>query len=202
METLREIVFLPVRKEWWKTMAPVHELALSEPDAKVIVIPVSWHRKDLDGHPYEEHNEAEELSGLVTVTSGEEYDITSRRPAVIVTQFPYDETNRDVEIDERYFTKKLVSYADKVIYVPCYDVDTPEKEDEVSKKALRVLIEQPAVVYTDMVLLPTKGLRDIYIDTLTDIAGEDTRSIWERKVQTTDTPDLNFFLSLFSSKTE
>ena len=198
----REIVFLPARKEWWNTMAPVYELALSEPDAKVIVLPVSWHRKDMDGNPYDEHNEAEELSGLVTVTSGEEYDITACRPAVIVTQFPYDETNRDVEIDERYFSKNLVNYAEKVIYVPCYDVETPEKGDEISRKALSVLIEQPAVVYADLVLLPTKGLREIYIETLSDIAGEETRAIWEKKIQTTDTPDLNVLRSLFRTETE
>lgn len=105
-----------------------------------------------------------------------------KRPSVIVTSFPFDGSDLCVGIDAEYHTSNIRNLTKRLIYTPCFLHDTPREDDLVSRTALRVLIEQPAVVYADQIVLPSKELCAFYVKVLTEIGGEDTETVWHEKL--------------------
>lgn len=193
----KEILFLPVRAAWWNTMEPVWKIAAADKKANVNVMPIKWYDKSIYGDIGEAHEVAEDYPSDMKILSEDEYDILKKRPSCIVIQFPFDSTNAEIIIDEKYFSYKLREYTDKLIYIPCYDVATPREEDKVSKSAIKNLIEQPAVAFSDMVILPTEGMRKLYIETLSELMGEDTKDMWEKKIKSMEKMGIAELRSLF-----
>ena len=193
----KEILFLPVRADWWNTMEPVWKVAVADKKAKVKIMPVKWYDKSIYGEVGEAHEVAGDYPDDMDIISEAEYDISKKCPSCIVIQFPFDSTNAEITVDEKYFSYKLRKYTDKLIYIPCYDVATPKEEDSVSQSAIKKLIEQPAVAFSDMVILPTEGMRKLYIETLSELMGDDTKDMWEKKIKSMEKMGIAELRSLF-----
>ncbi|MBR0164426.1 MAG: LicD family protein [Lachnospiraceae bacterium] len=178
----KDIVFMIPRASWWQALAPLYERALALPDMRVLVIPVPWYEKHADGSNGSRHDERGLLPADLPLTMPEDYDIASYRPHIIITCFPYDTAHREITIDPSCCTYHLRNFTDRLIYVPCHQLKAPAAEDKISRIALRTLIEQPAVVFSDEVVVDSIGMRRLYVDTLTELAGEDTRALWEEKI--------------------
>ena len=71
---------------------------------------------------------------------------------------------------------------DRLVYIPCHDAESPGETEHAARKALQVLIEQPAVVNADTVVVRDEAMRQLYLDTLTEITGKDTASVWAGKI--------------------
>lgn len=183
----REIVFLPVRASWWQTMEPVYRAALEEENTEVYVICVPWQeRGENGGETGIWHDERELFPAEIQLTSPEAYDIAARCPDAVVTQFPYGGLYRPVGVDSLYHASSLRNLTEQLIYVPCYDADTPADNDVTARNTLRYLIEQPSVVFADQVVVATEGMRQLYVGVMTEIAGEDTRPVWESRLRVAD----------------
>ena len=179
----KEIVFLPVRASWWKTMEPVYHAALAEENTVVRVMPVTWQERGENGEETGVwHDERGAFPADIPLTAPEEYDLAARCPDVIVTQFPYEGLYRPVSVDPLYFASSLRNLTERLVYVPCYDVETPGEEDFTARNTLRYLIEQPSVVLADQVIVATEGMRQLYIEVMREIAGTDTEAVWKNKV--------------------
>ncbi|MBR5969134.1 MAG: LicD family protein [Lachnospiraceae bacterium] len=180
----REVVFLIPRAAWWPAMAGLYEWYSAREDLTVRVIPIPLFEKRLDGSRGTRHDDRHLLPQGLPLTMSEHYDLSVYMPSVIVTCFPYDSTNRDLDIDPSYYSFRLRECTDRLIYCPCHQPNPPVDNDTAAKKALRVLIEQPAAVFADTVVVENTELRDYYVETLTELSGEETRSRWEEKVLT------------------
>lgn len=179
----KEILFLPYKAEWWDSMSGVWEKACREPDAEVYVVPLPYFMRNFFNEREPVKCDESDLFPLhVHVTSLSDYDIEKRHPDVVIIQFPYDEWNSCIAIPNYFCSDNLLKFTEKLVYVPCFDAREPAEEGDRAFEALKVLIEQPAVLYSDEIILKSDGMRQFYIDTLAALVGEDTREYWEKKI--------------------
>ena len=184
----KEVLFLPCKAEWWKSMEPVYEKYRALSDIDVRVMPLSYLDGDrLTGVNGGEHNDRSLFPESMNLVSAEEYDVAAHHPDVIITQYPYDEFGSTMDVPGFFYSKNLTLHTDQLIYVPCFDVDAPIDEDDKAAEAIKVMIEQPAVLYSDQVLVSSEAMKKLYVDTLTDISGN--REYWDCKIMVFDDSD-------------
>ncbi len=182
----KDILFLPCRAEWWDTMKPVFECAVSDSANTVRVIPIPYFDCDYLGNIGEVHVseddfvKRDELRGYLTTF--DEYGLESRHPDVIVIQVPFDGFSCALTVPEPLFSDNLIKYTDELAYVPCFDTDIPEKDNDKIVAALQYLIEQPALVNSDRIILKHERIRKIYLNTLISLTSTEYTEYWNKKV--------------------
>ena len=176
-----EILFLPCKIEWWVSMEKVYDKYLSMTDTDVYVMPLTYILGDrLTQVDAGSRNDRLLFPKDMNIVTEYEYNIASRCPDVIVIQYPYDEWGTTMDVSSFFHSKNLNAYTNELIYVPCFDVDDPLDKEDKTASAIKVMIEQPAVLYADKVVVSSAALKDLYIDTLSDLTG--SRNYWENKI--------------------
>lgn len=180
----KEVVFIPYKASYWNTMASAWREAMDSPDTDVSVIPAPYYYKDSLGHPKKEQLQykTDGYPENVTITHYEKYNFQVHHPDVIVIQCPYDEFNHAMTIHPFFYAKNLKQYTEQLVYIPALVMDEIEPEDERAKKMLKSYCNMPGVVYADKVIVQSEQMKKIYVELLTEFAGEDTAEIWEQKI--------------------
>ncbi len=178
----KEILFIPCRAEWWDTMEPEWKRQISDPMNDVYVMPVPYMIKGIISGHGEKNDDTGLFPNYVSLTGIADYDIEKRHPDVIYINNPYDGWSREFTVPDFFFSDKIREYTDELIYIPCFDVDSPVSDDDKISTALKTFIEQPAVYYADKVIVKTKKLKELYIKILSEITGKDTTEYWEDKL--------------------
>ena len=179
---VRDILFLPVRSAWWPAMQSVYRSFSAQEQLHITVAPIPFRlvgepSRDADAH-YDLPDFPQELP-LIDVRMT---DVLSTHYDMIVIQFPYDDTNTTISVPDDYYSSALRSHCDRLVYIPPYLTDDPSPTDPALAAALEVLIEQPAVMFADHILLPSELMRVFYIEILCIITGADKRRVWENKL--------------------
>ena len=183
----KEAVFMPVKGQWWNTMKPYYDKCVADENMEVYVIPLPYYDCDYSGAVGNMHDEREYYEGVKELagrlSSFDQYDLEKRHPDMIVIQVPYDEWSGTMTVPEKLYSANLLKFTDELVYIPCFDAEDPESEADVAASALRLLIEQPAVVNADRVIVKSDAMRELYVETMTGLAGNDTRSYWNNKIE-------------------
>ena len=179
----REIVFLPCREAWWDTMKPLYEKLCGDTDNDVRVMPIPLFNRDPYGVTGECHNGEEAFREMSGYTKASEYDIVKKHPEVIVIQLPFDGCSTAMTVAEEYYSDRLLKACDELWYIPCFSPEAPESMDDKAAKTISILVEQPAVINADKVILQDDEMRKFYLEKLAELAGEDTRGYWEHKIE-------------------
>lgn len=179
----KEIVFLPCREVWWDTMKPLYDSIISLKEYNVHLIPVPYYYRNPYGETGERVDESEFFKGLEGYTEVSDYDTGTKHPDIIVMQVPFDGYSCAITVPEKYYSDNLLRCCDELWYVPCFDPDPPESPNDKAAAAIPVLIEQPAVINADKVIIDNGKMRAFYIGRLVNMAGEETREYWENKIQ-------------------
>ncbi len=182
----QEIVFLPCRAKWWNTMEPMWRKAKENPLNEVHVLPIFYYDSDYNGAIGERHDETDFFPDYIGVEDCVRYDFESRHPAKIVIQVPYDDWSSVMTVHEFFYSRNLLQYTDELIYVPCFDPEPPIDDADKANEALAVLVEQPAVINADKIVLTSEKMKKFYVEKLVDLSGEETRSYWESKIVVAD----------------
>ncbi len=188
----REIVFIPYRYSTWKSMEKWWKNAMLMENADVHVIPIPYCERNMDGSVGIVHFEDDNFSKMVQVTDFNTYDFEKRHPDVIVFQNPFDGYNYTSCVPPYFYSDKLKTYSEKLIYIPFDEVEDVEEVNEDTINLIRQMCIQPGVVNADCVVVQSEKIRQCYIECLTREAGERTRKIWENKI--VFTKDINSVL--------
>lgn len=185
----KEVVFVPYKRAYWDAMESVWQAAMAEEDTDVYVIPAPYYYKDDLGKTKKEepHYETDYPEG-VTLTSYEEYNFEVHHPDRIVIQCPYDEYSYGMTIHPFFYARNLKKYTDKLVYIPPFVMDEIQTGDERGRVTLRHFCNMPGVIHADQVIVQSEQMKDVYVELLTEFAGEETREIWEGKIQGTGSP--------------
>ncbi len=187
METIperRQIVFVPYKASLWGTMESVWKNAVEEENTDVYVIPAPYYYKDVYGQvKKEKHYDLDGYPEYVTLTSYEDYNFEVHHPDVIVIQCPYDEYNYGMTLHPFFYARNLKKYTEQLVYIPALSMDEIGPEDVRAKKMLKYYCNMPGVVLADMVILQSEQMKQVYVELLTEFAGEDTKVIWENKIK-------------------
>ena len=179
----RHVLFLVIRASWWKHFSAIYEEECKKARTYTVVGVIPWYELETDLTTGKKHDDCGAFPDTLHAVSVDMLNFNTQIWDAIYIQFPFDETNQALRIDKEYTAEALRGLTDRLVYVPCFNPAVPEEYDEQGRKALRNLVEQPAVVYADEVLLPSENMRRLYIDIMTDIAGADTAVIWESKMK-------------------
>ena len=178
----KEVLFIVTKADHWNYLKPLYDNYISMDNTDVYVLPVTYQIADkVIGINSEERNDAGLLPKDLKTVSYDAYDIDKRHPDVIVTGYLYDGWGATMDVPEIYYSENLRSRTDELIDVPCFDVDPPINDNDKALTAIKVMVEQPAILYSDRVVVKSEKMRNCYIDSLTAISGH--AEYWMKKIQ-------------------
>ena len=191
----KEAVFLPVRAADWPAMEGVWRAASADPEYTVRVIPLPWHYVAPDLTLREEQQwEAERFPAGVPITDYRDYPFSRHIPDIAVIQNPCDRANYGMSVEPQFYSSRLRGFVRTLVYIPWFateEIDAEADGQTPSVFNMRYYATAPGVVQSDLVFVQSDAVRRSYIKLLTEMAGEDTREIWEKKVSGTGSPLLS-----------
>lgn len=179
----REVVFIPYKSSFWGTMDGLWRAASVDEEVDVYVVPSPYYYKDAFGKAKKDEPHCEtDYPEDVVLTNYEEYPFDVRRPDVIVIQCPYDEYHYGMTIHPFFYAQNLAQYTEHLVYIPPLILDEISPEDERARITLRTFCNTPGVAYADHVIVQSEQMKDVYVELLTEFAGEGTKTMWEEKI--------------------
>lgn len=179
------VILIPVLAKDWCGMYSLWQEYIKNPKYDVYVVPLPYYFKDYDGSTRKVCYEASDFPGEVVVS---DYNILTPEylellhPEIIVIQNPYDSWNPAISVPEQFYSLNLRKYTDKLIYVPPFTVEEYTKSNEREYFNMRYYVTMPGVVYADCVIVQSESIQKMYIEKLIEFAGDETKTIWDKKV--------------------
>ena len=124
-----EVVFLPYKASMWDSMESVWLAAKDDPKCDVYVIPIPYYDVNQDNSLGRMNYEGNQFPDYVPITDWRKYNIQESHPDVIYIHNPYDETNVVTRVHPDYYSKKLKSYTDMLVYIPYFVVSKHMPEE-------------------------------------------------------------------------
>lgn len=182
----KAVLFLPVMAKDWDSLHRLWQAAVADVNCDVYVAPLPYYYKDYDGSAKKICYEGEEFPEEITILDYKvltpEY-LELLHPEVIVIQNPYDAWHPAISVPEMFYAANIRRYADKLVYMPLFVVEEFTKQNAREYANMQYYVTMPGVVYADMVLVQSENMKQMYIEKLTEFAGENTRVHWEEKIQ-------------------
>lgn len=155
-----EIVFLPYKASMWDCFESVWSAAKADPRCDAFVVPIPYFDRTQSGEFGEMHYEISQYPSCVPVINWREYDIEARRPDAIFIHNPYDDYNNITSVHPDFYSKRLKSFTDLLIYIPYF----VSSDDDVDKD----LCVLPGTLYADRVIVQSEEVRQYYIHMFKD----------------------------------
>lgn len=178
----RDVVFIPFKSVHWKTMESAWQSECDTDNTDVYVMPIPYYYKDYDGSLLEEVYACEAFPSDINLVDYRSISLELLHPDVIYFQFPYDQFNATIGIAAGYHSTALKRCTDNLVYIPYMDISEFEKTDEKAYQNMDEYVTAPGVVNADSVYLINEGIRNLYVQKLTEWSGNtDTWSYWDQK---------------------
>lgn len=190
-----EAVFLPYKASMWDSLESVWKAADEDPDCDAYVIPIPYYDKNPDGSFGEMHYEGDQYPDYVPITGYDEFDFQSHHPDMIFIHNPYDQYNYVTSVEPFFYCTNLKQYTEKLIYIPYFVLWDFKPDDKNSVENMRHFCTTSGVIHADKVIVQSEDMRQVYIDVMTEEAGENTRSYWEEKILGIGSPKFDRVLS-------
>lgn len=187
----REVVFLPYKASMWDSLESVWKAADEDTNCDAYVVPIPYYDRNADGSFREMHYEGNEYPGYVPITDYHEYDFAMRRPDMIFIHNPYDDCNYVTSVPPEFYSKNLKQYTEKLVYIPYFVLGEIDPDNKEAVKGMAHFCTAPGVINADVVVVQSENMRKAYIDVLTEAAGENTRSHWEKKILGLGSPKMD-----------
>ena len=178
-----EVVFLPYSPKYWGRFEALWVKEKSDYNNEVVVLPLPVYDMNLDGSTGELHYDLDAYPDYLNPVSVEEYDLGSRHPKRIYFQVPYDGYNPAASVHPAFYSEELLKYTDELIYVPYFPISDIVDGDEKGKYTLDLFVKMPGTIHADRILVSEEYMKRIYVDALVSLVGEDTREVWENRVE-------------------
>jgi hypothetical protein len=154
-----EIAFLSYKASMSDSIESIYLAAKADPDVDAYWIPIPYFERNADGSLGQMLFEGADHYGEdIVCTDWRMYDISARRPDVIVTFAPYDGRNRVTSVYPDFYCERIRNLTDLLVYVPYFVV-----ADDVAEHFCTV----PGCVFAHRVLLQSERLRSTYMRAFT-----------------------------------
>lgn len=183
-----QVVFLVCKASEWGGMESIWRAASRDPDCAAYVVSVPFYYKHPDGSFGEMQEEAGDFPEEVLGADYRGFNLWSHHPDVIYMQHPYDEFHTAYSVHPMFYTDRLREATDCLVYIPPFAADEFTAEDTRAVENIKYCCISPGVVRADRVIVQSEGMRRIWIDLLTEAAGEETRILWEKKIMGLGSP--------------
>ncbi|MCD7836714.1 MAG: LicD family protein [Lachnospiraceae bacterium] len=180
-------VFVTLGAEEWKAFQNIYRRRLSE-GADVYVLPIPVLEKDPLGNVSCTVGDAtktlhiNEYPQSVHLSDWSSFNIELLHPDEIYIQNPYDGENPCLTVPDRYYALNLKKHTERLVFVPPFSVEEFQREDTTTIYNMKHYVTAPGVMYADEIFVQSENMRELYIEKLTEFAGEATKALWERKL--------------------
>ncbi|NBD26705.1 CDP-glycerol glycerophosphotransferase family protein [Paenibacillus glycinis] len=152
-----EIAFLPYKASMWDSCESIWLAAKKDPQYDAYVVPIPYFDRLPGGAIGQMQYEGSQFPDNVPITDWQSYNIEERRPDVIVTINPYDDSNLMTMVHPDFFSKRLKDMTDLLVYVP-YFVSLDDVDEHFCRCA--------GVLHADRVIVQSDKIRQTYIRVL------------------------------------
>ena len=184
----REVVFLPYKASMWDSLESEWRKACEDPNTHAVVIPIPYFEKNPDGTAKEFVYEGDQYPEDVPVVRYDAYDLEAEHPDAIYIHNPYDNNNIVTTVHPDYYTDKLRTYTDDLIYIPYYILEDPDLNNADQMEMYSHYQYVPGVLNADHVLVQSETMREAYIINLVKRFGEQVRQHYEEAIQVLESP--------------
>lgn len=177
-----EVLFITFKKSGWEYVKNLYYKEIAD-GADARVMPIPYYHKKYDGSVVDEIFEGDFEEPDICIEDYKEYDLESHYPDRIYFQFPYDEWNPSMTVSPDFYTMRLASFTENLIYVPWFETTEFTKKDISDLYNMKYYVPMPGVMYSDKVILYSLVIKEHYLDFLSEFAGSESYSFWDRKIQ-------------------
>ncbi len=182
----RIVAILPYRYTYWNQLEDIYDEELNKEDTLVYVIPLPFFERNMTGG-IDDTNDVICDGALfpenIKIYHYEKINLERVHPDVIIFQNPYDNYNSVTTVNPYFYSERLYTYTEELIFVPPFKITDFGVEDSRAHRNIKDLIDKPGLIYADRVILDSPKMRDIYIDKLTLLTGDESREVWEEKIE-------------------
>ncbi len=192
----KEVVFCPYKASMWDSLESVWKAAKEDPTCDAYVVPIPYFDKLSDGSFGELHYEGGEYPKDVPITDYRDYNFEKRQPDMIFIHNPYDEYNYITSVHPYFYASNLKKYTKKLVYIPYFVLAEPRENmmatmTEEEKEKMVSFCIQPGVIKSDVVIVQSEAMKQLYVDLLSEHFGEKTRQKWEEKILGLGSPKMD-----------
>lgn len=197
-----EAVFLPYKASMWDSLESVWKAADEDPGCDAYVVPIPYYDRNPDGSLGAMHYEGELYPRGVPITGYGDYDFEARRPDLIFIHNPYDACNHVTSVPPFFYAENLKRFTKRLVYIPYFILGETDPGDAEAVEGIKHFCAVPGVIHADKVIVQSEDMRRIYINVLTEAAGENTRGYWEEKILGLGSPKLDKVMGMEKEETE
>ena len=183
----RAAYFLPYKASMWDSLESVWEKVSRDESCDAVVMPIPYCDRNPDGSAREWHWEGNEFPEYVPITKYQDVDLAAVHPDQIYIHNPYDGYNLVTSVAPEYYSDKLKQCTDQLVYIPYFVSDENGATPEWAETHARM----PVYINADIIVQQSEKMRDIYIQALVNLYGENTRHVWEEKIKGWGSPKLD-----------
>ena len=192
----KELVFLPYQASMWDSLESVWKAAnVDKEHCKTYVIPIPYAELTPEHTVAEWHWEGYMFPNYVPIMNWKKINLQEMHPDVIFIHNPYDNCNRVTSIDERYYSKNLKKYTNKLVYIPYAVEEEIQPGDEMAETAIEHRILLPVFFNADLIFAQSEDMRQAWIDIMVRRTNVKSRIYWEKRIYGLGSPKIDKVLS-------
>ena len=159
IKAYKEVVFLPYKASMWDSLESIWMAAEKDVDCRAYVVPIPYYERNSDYSLGTYHYEGNEFPEDVPITYYEDYSLDDRQPDVIYIHNPYDGANYVTSVEPRFYSDKLKTYTDCLVYVPYYATSGGMSEGQE---------KCPAYYHVDYIVIQAEKYRKFFDKNIQD----------------------------------
>lgn len=189
-----EVIFICLKPEYFNNYYKYFMEAMTDPNKDVYVIPIPWYKRNVIGMREKVFLNEEGYPKAAKIFNYREYLVSVHEPETIYIQYSQDQYDDRMDIFEEYYSINLRKYTDNLILIPYKEYPLFSEDDFGFFYGMKYYATMPGVICADKVLLHDDWSRELYIKKLVEFAGEDTRELWEKKIDVVEKPSVSDIL--------
>lgn len=152
-----KILIMPYKADMWTSLESIWRAAKADISCEVKVVPIPYYNVG-DPNNLEFIYEGERFPEEVDIVSYEEYSIESEYPDITFIHNPYDNVNTLTRVPEKFYSKNLKKYTDKLVYSPYHTVGSFNPEVN------GLMFFSPGILYSDYVIAQSEYAKKVYVN--------------------------------------
>ncbi|MCQ2543096.1 MAG: LicD family protein [Lachnospiraceae bacterium] len=189
--TIKKVLIVVGRANTWSTFDGIYKELKEREDIKLIVMCSPVADRGFTGKYGEFVSEQDMLPDYVEITDYQDFIFDDCTFDAVLTCDSYENYDLSGSIMTFFYANSLQKYAKKVVYISPYDIDNNfDSLEQKSGKNMNYYVKMPGVAAADKIVVKYDNFQRLYKQALTEWAGEETKDLWEGKVESTENKPL------------
>lgn len=189
--TIKKVLMVVGRASKWPAFDTIYKELKEREDVKLTVMCSPVAEREFTGKYGEFESEQHLLPEYVEITDYQDFIFDDITFDVVLTSDNYENYDLSGSIMTFFYASSLQKYAKKIVFVSPYDIDNNfDSLESKSGKNMNYYVKMPGVAAADKIVVKYDNLQRLYKQALTEWAGEETKDLWDKKVESTENKSL------------